>query len=326
MKKEKNPKIQVLRALAIIAVVMIHTCPTGITQVYVRPFINFAVAIFLFLSGYLTDVSKIKTKEFYKKRILRVIIPYTIWSILYTTVGFISNGVNLKQYVINYLTAGGAATMYYIFVYIQFVLLTPLLGKLLKKTYWWIGFMIAPISLLINYYWLFSGSTPSKYISIMWSVCCLGWFTFYYLGLYLKNITKPKKYDMKVVVPMYLVSIIIQIIEGYIWYKKGDINCGTQLKLSSLLTSSMFILMAYSYINNNKYKGNYKPLLLIGNYSFGIYISHCMVLTLFEKTLSFWKSIPFGVNTLILLSTTLLFVLIAKKICGEKISRYLGLY
>ena len=47
--------------------------------------------------------------------------------------GFVSNGIDLKKYIINYVTAGGAATMYYIFVYIQFVILTPLLGKLLKK-------------------------------------------------------------------------------------------------------------------------------------------------------------------------------------------------
>ena len=68
MSKIKNPKIQIIRALAIIAVVMIHTCQNGIMQVYTRPFINFAVATFLFLSGYLTDISNIDIKEFYKKR------------------------------------------------------------------------------------------------------------------------------------------------------------------------------------------------------------------------------------------------------------------
>ena len=326
MKKEKNPKIQILRALAIIAVVMIHTCPNGITQVYARPFINFAVATFLFLSGYLTDVSKIKIKDFYKKRISRVIIPYTIWSILYTTAGFVSNGIDLKKYIINYLTAGGAAIMYYIFVYVQFVILTPLLGKLLKKKYWWIGFAIAPVSLLIKYYWLFTGTTPNKYISAIWSVCCLGWVSFYYLGLYLKNTTNSKKYNMKIIIPVYLITIVIQMIEGYFWYKLGEVNCGTQLKLSSLLTSSMFLLISYSYINSNSFKGNCKPLLLIGNYSFGIYISHCMIIALLSKILPFWRSIPFGINSLFVLLITLLCVIIGKKICGEKFSKYLGLY
>ena len=326
MKKEKNPKIQILRAIAIMAVVMIHTCPTGTMQVYVRPFINFAVATFLFLSGYLTDVSKINIKDFYKKRIIRVIIPYTIWSILYTTAGSLSSGIDFKKYITNYLTAGGAATMYYIFVYIQFVILTPLLGKLIKKKYWFIGFAIAPISLLIKYYWLLTGTIPNKYISTIWGVCCLGWFTFYYLGLYFKNTPKLKKYNARIIIPIYLITIIIQIIEGYFWYKLGEVNCGTQLKLSSLLTSSVFIIIEYIYINNSTFKGNCKLLLLIGNYSFGIYISHCMIISLLSHFIPFWQSIPFGINSLIVLSITLLCVIIGKKICGEKISKYLGLY
>ena len=323
---KKNPKIQILRAIAIMAVIMIHTCPNGIIQVWARPFINFAVATFLFLSGYLTDVSKISIKKFYKKRIIRVFVPYTIWSILYTTLGFISSGIDLKKYVINFLIAGGAATMYYIFVYIQFVILTPLLGKLLKKKYWFLGFAIAPISLIIKYYWLLTGTTPNKYISAIWGVCCLGWFTFYYLGLYLKNTPKPKKYNSKIIIPIYLITVIIQIIEGIFWYRFGEVNCGTQLKLSSLLTSSIFILIAYIYINNTTFKGNCKPLLFIGNYSFGVYISHCLIIELLSHIIPFWDSIPFVINSLIVLLITLLCVVIGKKICGEKISKYLGLY
>ena len=54
--KPKNNTIQIFRALAIIAVVMIHTCPSGEWQVFCRPFINFSVATFLLLSGYLTKI------------------------------------------------------------------------------------------------------------------------------------------------------------------------------------------------------------------------------------------------------------------------------
>lgn len=326
MKKRKNPKIQILRAFAIIAVVMIHTCPSGIFQIYVRPFINYAVATFLFLSGYLTDISKINIKEFYKKRITRVIIPYTIWSFLYTTSGFIVTGVDFKKYILNFLTAGGAPTMYYIFVYIQFVVLTPLLGKLLKKEYWCIGFVVAPISLLIKYYWVFTGTIPNKYVSVIWNVCCLGWFTFYYLGLYLRNSTNLKRYHMKTIFPIYLISLIFQVIEGYFWYKAGEVNCGSQLKLSSLLTNSMLILVLYNYINSDSFKGNSKILLLIGDYSFGIYISHFMIIVLLNKIFPFWNSIPFVFNSFIVLSITLLLVMAGRKILGGKISKYLGLY
>ncbi len=68
MKKEINLKIQIIRGLAIIAVIMIHTSSDITFQLCVRPYINFAVAAFLFLSGYLTDISKITIKDLYKKK------------------------------------------------------------------------------------------------------------------------------------------------------------------------------------------------------------------------------------------------------------------
>ena len=328
MRKNINFKIQVIRAIAIIAVVMIHTCPQGMPQVYIRPFINFAVATFLFLSGYLTDLSNINVKQFYKKRIIRVIIPYTIWSILYTTVDFISNGIDLKQYFINYIFAGGAATMYFIFVYIQLVLLTPLLDKLLKTKHWYIPFIISPLSLLINYYWLLNGIIPNEYVLKVWNMCCLGWLIFYYLGLFYKNYNNSHKYILNIIIiiPIYLVAIIFQMMEGYWWLKLDSIDCGSQLKISAVLTSIFFILIIFYYIKSDKYKGNNRLLLLIGNYSFGIYISHYMVIGLLGKIIPFWKSIPFGINTMIVLLVTLLFIILGNKICGERLSKYLGLY
>ena len=67
MTKEKSYKIQVLRGLAIIAVVLIHNTPGGIAQVWCRPFLNFSVGLFLFMSAMLSSVEKWNPK----KRILR---------------------------------------------------------------------------------------------------------------------------------------------------------------------------------------------------------------------------------------------------------------
>ncbi len=131
---------------------------------------------------------------------------------------------------------------------------------------------------------------------------------------------------MNIIIPLYFITIIIQTFEAYLWCILGDLDCGNQLKLSSLLTSSIFLLIIYTYINSDTFKGNCKLLLLIGNYSFSIYISHCMIILLLNKVLPFWKSISFGINSLIVLIITLLCVIIGKKIFGERISKYLGLY
>lgn len=51
--------IQALRGLAIAAVVLIHCLPGSAASVALRPFLNWAVAMFLFLSGLLTTEERV---------------------------------------------------------------------------------------------------------------------------------------------------------------------------------------------------------------------------------------------------------------------------
>ena len=52
--------LQALRGISIAAVVLIHCLPACAVSVAIRPFLNWSVAMFLFLSGYLTDELEIK--------------------------------------------------------------------------------------------------------------------------------------------------------------------------------------------------------------------------------------------------------------------------
>lgn len=315
--------IQIFRALSIIAVVMIHTTPSGEWQVFCRPFINFSVATFLFLSGYLTKIENDNWFTFYKKRINRVIIPYVIWTILYSFLSIVS-GSSILIIAKNLITAKSAATMYYIFVYIQFVLLTPCLGRLAKSKYRHLGWFIAPISTLIfKYYGLLTGYAPNMYVSLFWSNACLGWFTYYYLGLFLGNqIIKPN-YSLKKLVWLYIVSIVLQIAEGQCWLQLGETNCGTQIKLTSFLTSTLFLLIIYTILNN-KIDVQNKFLCSLGDYSFGIYLCHIMVMIVLER-FSCYKVLPFPFTSVVIILISWGCCYIGNRICGKKISSWLGL-
>jgi peptidoglycan/LPS O-acetylase OafA/YrhL len=320
--KQQNPKIQILRAVAIIAVVLIHTCKGGNYQIVCRPFINFAVALFIFLSGYLTKVDNDNWLIFYTRRIKRVLIPYIIWTIIYTL-----PSTNLKAYIFNLATTQAAPTLYYIFVYIQFVLLTPILGKLAKSRYCWIGFIVAPLSILCyKYPVVFCDIHPHRYIDILWGVSCLGWFTFYYLGLLLGNGLLNIKYKWKSLIILYIFSILLQMLEGYVWYYGySDYNCGTQLKLSSLLTSTIFLLIAYQYITDANVKLDCKSFEFIGNQSFGVYLCHIMTIELLWRCLPMYDSIPFIISALIVFCISSIIVFISRSLLGLKLSRVLGL-
>lgn len=319
-KGSRNSTVQFFRALAIIAVVIIHTTPLGYWQVFCRPFINFAVAMFLFLSGYLTKIENDNWGSFYKRRIVRVIIPYFVWTVLYTLYS-----QNIGKLPENLLTAKATAHMYYIFVYVQFVLLTPLLGKLATSKYRFLGWFVSPVSLIIfRYYWLLTGHTLNHSVSLLWSDACLGWFTFYYLGLVLGNHIIEKHYSLKVLVMLYLASIVLQMAEGYRWLMLGEINCGTQMKLTAILTSTLFLLIAYTALNSSRFDIKNSFLIMIGDYSFGIYLCHILIIKCLRDYVPLYRDIPFPITSIIVLLLSLAFCYLVDKLCGEKVCRWIG--
>ena len=311
-----------LRAFAIIMVLLSHTSPDGWTfKVYGRAFCNLSVGIFIFLSGYLTKTENEDWKTFFKKRISRVLIPYLIWAVLYSGFGIFG----IKKMFINIITTKASPQLYYIYVYIQLVLLTPLLGKLAKSKYRWTVWLITPISLLIfKYYFLISGVEMNHYVSLVWDVCSLGWISYYYLGLLIGNKLIKINFNYKIVLVLFIISMPFQMLESYWFHTMGDFNCGTQMKLTSLVSTCLFSMLCYYYIINDKFKRKNKLLVLIGDCSFGIYLSFAMVILVLRR-LPFYSSLPFIVNTVVILSVCLVCVIIGKKILGEKFSKYLGL-
>ena len=163
----------------------------------------------------------------------------------------------------NLLTAKSAAPMYYVFVYCEFTLLIPIVDKLARSKYNYIGFLISPIEIIImRLIPLITGMEINAYIRLVMGVSCLGWFTYYYLGYMLGNNIIEVKVPNRQLIILLAASIIIQMIEGYLYYIMGESNCGTQLKLSSILTGSIFVQLAYRFVYSSK-EYNFKILKLM---------------------------------------------------------------
>ncbi len=318
---KQQTHIQILRGLAIIAVVLIHNTPAGLLQVFVRPFLNFSVGLFLFLSGLLSNACNWKPL----KRIKKVVIPYVIWTFIYSFLKAYNNLSILPiSFLKNLITGKSAAMMYYIFVYCQFTLLITLIDKLAKSKFKYLGFIIAPleiifvrtIPLMTNWYEI------NSYIEIINSVSCLGWFTYFYLGYLVGNNYISIKKATKFWGGLLTASILLQFAEGYWQHSKGIANCGTQLKISAIFTGVCFVMLAYQFINSKKEYSN-KILKLLGDSSFGIYFSHIAVMAALS-ILPVYNTVLYPLNAVIVLVVNMFFVYIGKKILG-KYDKYLGL-
>ena len=316
-----NYKIQTLRGLAIIAVVFIHNTPNGMSQVIIRPFLNFGVGLFLFLSGMLSNAGKWNPM----KRISKVLIPYAIWTLIYV-VGF-AYKVPLQIpiiYMRKLILGNSAAIMYYIFVYCEFTLLIPLIDKLAKSKYWYWGFVVTPMEIIImRLIPLILGVGFNKYINAIMGVSCLGWFTYFYLGYMMGNkLIKIQWSDRKLLL-IWGLSILFQIGEGYLYLYLGQANCGTQIKLSSIISGALFSIIAFRFIYSNR-ECHCIVLKKIGDISFGIYFSHIAVMTMLG-IFPFYKQLtPYPINAIIVIIATSLCVCVGKNILG-KYAKYFAL-
>ena len=290
---------------------------------FCKPIINFAVATFIFLSGYLTKTDNDNWLKFYVRRITRVLVPYIIWTVIYSIPDIQSSGPSAL--VKNLLCANAVTTLYYIFVYIQFVLLTPLLGKLAKSPYRQLGWLIAPLSvILFKYIPVFGNIQLGKHIQLFWNDACLGWFTFYYLGLILGNKSIDRQFNIRNLAVLYCASLLLQMAEGYLWFTVDPAGCGSQLKLSSILSSTIFMLIIYCVLNRGSHEPKSRLLCSIGDYSFGIYLVHMMILNGLQH-LEFYSAIPYPITSLIVLSISFIFCYISSAVLGKKASRWAGL-
>lgn len=321
MSDAKSNNIQILRGIAIIAVVFIHNTPDGLMQILCRPFLNFCVGIFIFLSGMLSNSSKWNPR----KRITKVVIPYAIWSLVYVVMYQYKNWTEIPViYFKALLTGNAAAIMYYIFVYCEFTLLIPLIDRLAKSKYRYLGFLISPIEIIImRLIPLIAGYELNRYIEVIKGVSCLVWFTYYYLGYMLGNGLIKLKSSTPILIGYWSIAIVLQIAEGFWYFSMGELNCGTQVKLTSILAGSIFMMLAYRFLESRK-KYDIRLLKLLGDCSFGVYFSHLAVMAVLGIVPYYADLVFYPLNAVLAVIFSLICVLIGRRVLG-KYAKYLAL-
>lgn len=307
MKSEKSVKNvywQRIRGLCILAVVLIHSF-TGFNYVgeygyetawiLIRQLINFAVAVFIFMAGYFVNLDKISSPEFsYKTFIIsrcgRLVIPFCVWSLVYTGVSVFqayNDGVELSLLGIIYrFVVGKAATpLYYIVVMVQLTLLTPWLVKEVKKgthiskALW----MLTPCYLLYVYgYHLVFGKQPMLYETFF-----PAWFLFYYLGINIRC-RKPElirlcnRYgNIKFVILAWVLSCGEALMLREFAFSSSFYV--SQITIGSFLYSFVLALWLTKCAEFYKNKLGNSILSKVGDCSYGVFYIHMFVLMIVAK-------------------------------------------
>lgn len=327
---EQQRKIQIVRAMAVFLVIMTHTVFMDPHEMIVRPFINGGVPVFLFLSGYLTLMPIGDVGSFYKKRLLRILIPYLLWSVIYT----VYHGTYCG-FPWNLLTGQCCSIFYYILVYLQCVLLTPLLGRLIRSQYRWIGYLITPLAILGEQLLAWKGIL----LIYPWNVNnCLVWMIFFYVGLDMRNRGGKQESAGRIIGSGIglIVGLLLEIfVVAPYWKDLGRYDIATsQVKLITMINSLLLLRILAEYLRKAEdvhigkvgvIQVGREIMVAIGDASFGIYLCHSLLIDWFMQ-FGFYRSRSFVGKTFFIYAASFLLIRVAQGILGKKVGRYFGVY
>ena len=309
---KRDTGFDALRGVAILGVVLIHSTRSGYVwqqtaegagnfyyTIFFRQFLNFSIPAFLFLSGYFAARSAAAQTGYImvtKKRLMRVLIPYLVWSVAVLTIsGLLSGKISIKIFLFKLFTGGALGPYYFVPLICQYYVLTPVLMHINKQKNGFYTILSINLLVLLAFYvvrTVFLIDIPSfLYILPFYS-----WVIFYQYGLLVGadstlegRITRmPGLFAI-----LAIVGLLLSCTEAILMLRYFDnINyAATSIKLSSYIYA-MSVISLFLWLKTRIAKW-YRLLLLIGNYSFGIYLIHILFLERIVPLLSHFKILNF---------------------------------
>ena len=298
---------------------------------------SFTVSLFIFLSGYFSASSfkKSGTIVFWKKRFMRLGIPFIFWSIFYiiTKIIFVHHNYSCLDLVQVFLLGKACIPFYFFIVLFQLILLTPLLFSQAKsRTHVWLPYVVSFLYVIAYGYGYMhynlrscQGLTPIRlfipWLALFWS----GMLCNLYEHEFHNWLSRRKRLLLILTICTYLFSFMSIM---YLFHVRGiqttlavrNLSVFTFIPINFLL----FVLFLYRHtvIQN-------RLILLIGSYSYGIFLIHMLFLRCFSKLPVFQMLESFPVPYIIALTVTtlsgcVLTIWLVRKLFGEKQVAWIG--
>ncbi|NOR44583.1 MAG: acyltransferase family protein [Candidatus Delongbacteria bacterium] len=348
MRSNIKDQINILRGFAIVAVVIIHitsyfsqigtfsALPVTIASIDI--FSQFAVPMFILISGIVLSLrydGEYSIKTFYKKRINRILVPYIIWSLIYIAIAFIGNSDILATEIIFKLFTGTAFYhLWFFFLIFQLYLFFPFYRKFIKGKSFFVIVFILILQIAFNHYKI--GLIENEQLSIVFKRLFLSHIFYFSLGIWIAdNIKKVEKLLSKLnyLSNSFLLLVIVwgSYIFSYNWLAINN-HFFEQLPMLMiiekitlpLLYVLIFIALYYfaTKISSLKIRNSME---IISRYSFGIYLSHALILFALIRALKKVSILPDNVLFYVLtfigtIVFSWLFCFITEK---TKLSKYL---
>lgn len=331
----KKNYISILNVLACIGVVILHTFETGYTsdanfvfEVLIRAIAYCAVPVFFMITGAtLIDYrERYDTKTFFKKRLLKVIIPLIIWSIIYFIINFFKGKFSINdlsfKFVFEYFFLVKTNPIFWFFVVIIGIYLAiPVISLIPQETRRKAFLYIIIITFVFNQFLpdlLYHLNLNYNY-DLKFPLTYSGWISFIFIGYYIDKYEIVKKHRVIIYVLGIIGFLTMVVPTIFISYHKNE-SCSwfdEYYDAPCVLYSASFFLFFKSKINNNQIVTKIMPFFnFVAPTTLGIYVLHIAIRDFLRY---FYTYSYFGMNlvlTLSILTICFIVVKIVQKIPG----------
>jgi peptidoglycan/LPS O-acetylase OafA/YrhL len=328
------PEIQILRGIAILAVIAIHTSayyttigqwsPLAVVAFFTDIFFGFAVPLFLFISGFILSIKYYEhysIKKFYKNRVASVLPPFILFSLIIIALDIVWHGPIPTDQVILRLGLFDAISYYfYIAIILEIYILYPIIIKCYraferkgKAVHFVLIMLLIQLTYnFVDFYYISSIVGIGSWYWIIEQRIFLSSFFYFILGIYIwRNYGKFNGWIrslswIKVLIPAVTISIIIGALSAFYYNIVSDIK---MIIMADAITKPIFCILIFIlcfkltyWIVINSKKAN-RIMTSVGNFSFGIFLVH----GLFQIVISFYL-IRFGISSSQIIFFPLLFL------------------
>lgn len=292
----KKNYISILNVLACIGVVILHTFETGYTsdanfvfEVLIRAILYCAVPVFFMITGAtLIDYrERYDTKTFFKKRLLKVIIPLIIWSIIYFIINFFKGKFSINdlsfKFVFEYFFLVKTNPIFWFFVVIIGIYLAiPVISLIPQETRRKAFLYIIIITFVFNQFLpdlLYHLNLNYNY-DLKFPLTYSGWISFIFIGYYIDKYEIVKKHRVIIYVLGIIGFLTMVVPTIFISYHKNE-SCSwfdEYYDAPCVLYSASVFLFFKSKINNNQIVTKIMPFFnFVAPTTLGIYVLHIAI-------------------------------------------------
>lgn len=331
----KKNYISILNVLACIGVVILHTFETGYTsdanfvfEVLIRAIAYCAVPVFFMITGAtLIDYrERYDTKTFFKKRLLKVIIPLIIWSIIYFIINFFKGKFSINdlsfKFVFEYFFLVKTNPIFWFFVVIIGIYLAiPVISLIPQESRRKAFLYIIIITFVFNQFLpdlLYHLNLNYNY-DLKFPLTYSGWISFIFIGYYIDKYEIVKKHRVIIYVLGIIGFLTMVVPTIFISYHKNE-SCSwfdEYYDAPCVLYSASVFLFFKSKINNNQIVTKIMPFFnFVAPTTLGIYVLYIAIRDFLRY---FYTYSYFGMNlvlTLSILTICFIVVKIVQKIPG----------